>query len=189
MKLDDLLLSDNEFSAIDVIKENCSQFIYQSNGVPLLKNLPRTYNDFHKVKVRKRKGDKINTPFNEAFDYHHLRQRAIFANGLSSLEESDQNDIAFYIFPIDGYRFLYHKNVQNSNTEYQKSFDTILESLGDNKGASVIADMLQFSYVDNMDLSEGIESGAEIIIYNIPYFYSIKELSLNNYESFYSTLL
>lgn len=190
MKLDDLLLSKTEFSFIDVLKEYCYQFIYQSGGFPLLKNLPKQYEDFHKVKVRKRKGDSVTNQFNEAFSekLHHLRQRALFANGLNSLPESSQNDIPFYIFPIDGYRFIYQTNVKNSNAQYQKSFDSILESLGNKKGSEVISDMLQFSYVDNEKLSEGIESGAEIIIYNIPYFYALRTSSVDNYEDFYSTL-
>lgn len=189
MKLDDLLLSNKESSIIDVLKEHCSQFIYQSEGIPLLKNLPKTYDDFHKVKVRKRKGDSVSTHFNEAFDYHHLRQRAVFANGIASLEEADKNDTPFYIFPINGYRFTYQNNVQNSNDEYKKSFNSILEALGDEKGGEVISDMLQFSYVDNEDLAEGIKNGAEIIIYNIPYFYAMKYSMSNNYNDFYSTLV
>lgn len=190
MKLDDLLLSKKEFSLIDVIKESCSQFIYQSGGFPLLKNLPKQYGDFHKVKVRKRKGDSVTNQFNEAFSkkLHHLRQRAVFANGLNSLEESSPTDTQFYIFPINGYRFMYQSNVKNSNDDYKNSFNSILESLGNKKGGEVISDMLQFSYVDNVNLAEGIESGAEIIIYNIPYFHALRQSSIEDYSEFWDRL-
>lgn len=188
MKLDDLLLSKKEFSLIDVITEQCSQFIYQSKGYSLLKNLPEKYNDFRRVKVRKRKGDAVSPQFNEAFDYHQLRQRAVFANGERSLEESKGGFEPFYIFPINGYKYLYSKKVQNSNLDYKKSFNSILETMGNKKGASVINDMLQFSYIDNEKLSEGIESGAEIIIYNIPYFYGLRASSINKYKNFYKII-
>lgn len=184
MKLDDLLLSPKEFSMIDIIGEDCSQFIYQSEGIPLLKNLPGRYNDFHRVKVRKRKGDSVSNQFNEAFSdkLHMLRQRAVFANGLSTLEESDVGDTSFYIFPINGYRFMYQNTVQNSNSDYKKPFGSIIEALGDEKGGEVICDMLQRNYVDNESLAEGIKSGAEIIIYNIPYFYALRTSSINEYD-------
>lgn len=188
MKVNDLLISNKESTLIETIRDECSQFIYQSDGFPLLKNLPKSYNDFYRVKVRKRKGDSVSTHFNEAFDYHQLRQRAVFANGFESLEEASENDTPFYIFPINGYRFTYQNNVQNSNDDYKKSFNSILESLGDEKGGEVISDMLQFSYVDNENLAEGIKNGAEIIIYNIPYFYALRDSIVDNYEDFYSTL-
>lgn len=189
MKLDDLLLSHKEYSLIDIITEQCSQFIYQSEGRSLLKNLPENYNDFHRVKVRKRKGDSVSSQFNKAFDYYQLRQRAVFANGERSLEESEKGFEPFYIFPINGYKYLYSRKVQNSNLDYRKSFNSILETMGDKRGASVINDMLQFSYIDNEELSEGIDSGAEVIIYNIPYFYALRVSTLTNYEDFYTTLV
>ena len=82
MKLNDLLLTTKEFSFQDLLRENCSQFIYQSKGLPLIKLLPVSYDDFQKVKLRKRKGDKVAPQFNEAFidNIYNLRQRALFAN-------------------------------------------------------------------------------------------------------------
>ena len=190
MKLNDLLLSSKEFSLIDFLRENCSQFIYQSGGFSILKNLPIEYDNFRKIKVRKRKGDSVSEHFNDAFieKLYLLRQRAVFANGWKSLIESSENEMPYYIFPINGYSYLYQSIVQNSNKEYQKSFNTILETMGNKQGSKVITDMLQFSYIDNENLAEGIESGAEIIIYNIPYFYALKSSSIDDYKNFWNKL-
>ena len=190
MKLNDLLLTTKEFSFQDLLRENCSQFIYQSKGLPLIKLLPVSYDDFQKVKLRKRKGDKVAPQFNEAFidNIYNLRQRALFAN--TKITEKIEEEVEpYFVFPINGYKFLYSNSVKNSNQDYKKSFDSILESMGNKKGSEVISDMLQFTYIDNENLYEGIKSGAEIIIYNIPYFYSVKISNQQSYDNLYSSII
>lgn len=176
MRVDDLLIPKKELFAIDLLKENCAQFVFQSEGFPLLKNLPRSYEDFRKVKIRQRKGDEVSEDFNTAFKakINKLRQRSLFAVGMNSLNESEKETEPFFVFPIDGYRFLYSTTIKNSKREYKTTFKDIKESLGSSKGGEMIKDVLHFSYVDNEQLSEGIKNGSEIIMYNIPFFYALR---------------
>ena len=189
MLINDIIQTSQTIEGLKTISEQCSDFINNSDGKPLLKNLPATYENFHKVKVRKRKQRKEDSEefaklFNEAFEQEmeNLRERSVFANGertFTESEEPDQN--VFFIFPIDGYEFMYSKEVENSSTNYKSAFDAILEKLGADKGKEVIAELLKFNYTSDQ-ISEGIQSGSEIIIYNIPYFYAIRKNAEVDYQ-------
>lgn len=159
--------------------------------MPLLKNLPSGYGDFHRVKVRKRKqgnddpSEMFSEAFNEAFEdeLRNLRERAIFANGEVSFESADSSEFdTFYVFPIDGYHFMYSREVENSSQDYKTVFDAIFEEFGSERGNNVITDLLKFTYT-SVKLHEGIESGSEIIFYNIPYFYAIRAATVDSYEN------
>lgn len=167
------LLNNSTNDLIRLVKQ-CSQFIEEAGDHFLLKNLPDQYTDVHKVKVRKRKTQTFDNTFNEAFNYHYkLRQRSIFANGQQSfVKEGSKND-TFYIFPIDGYKFMYCNEVQNSTVEYQQVFSSIVDGFGPDKGNEVISEMLKFTYIHDK-LDEGISNGSEIIFYNIPYYYAVR---------------
>jgi hypothetical protein len=138
------------------------------------------------VKVRKRKGETgdFTETFNEAFEAQHpgLRQRAIFANGTTSFQPANTNESQpFFIFPIDGYKFMYSREVENSGHEYKQVFETLFEQFGEEKGNEVLTDLLRFTYTSK-NLNEGIESGSEIIIYGIPYFYAFKVCATDGYD-------
>lgn len=183
MKVDDLLNESYECHELCVLREQCTQFLDESEGNPLLKNLPDTYDNFHRVKVRMRKGDGTFTDtFNEAFDDQHpgLRQRAIFANGEVSFEEEGDGLEPFYIFPIDEYKFMYSMEVENSSRDYKQVFDSLFEEFGAERGNQVICDLLAFTYRQE-NLAEGIEQGSEVILYNIPYYYAIRASVVDDY--------
>jgi len=172
------------------LRLHCSRFIAESGGLPIIRNLPKDYADIHKVKVRKRKPDIISETFNEAFDKQHydLRQRAIFANGVVSYEpSSDQSLEPFYVFPVDGFKYMYSSEVQHSSNDYQQVFESVFAQLGDEKGNEVLTDLLRFSYTST-DLSEGIEKGSEIIIYNIPYYYAVRTSAHEEYSDLLTTI-
>jgi hypothetical protein len=175
--------------------EQCSEFLHGVGAVPLLKNLPTQYNDFHKVKVRKRKNlketseDFVKT-FNGAFDdrARELRERAVFANGEVSFEPvADGRLEPFYIFPVDGFKFMYSKEVENSSADYKTVFDALFEEFGYNHGNEVIVELLKFTYTSE-NLREGIEQGSEIIIYNVPYFYAVRVSTVSNYADMLSSI-
>lgn len=193
MRVNDLYQHQESTKEIQLLKTNCSQFFNESGGLPLFKNLSCSYQNFHKVKVRKRKGDSggFTETFNEAFEIQHpeLRQRAIFANGISSFEPSvlSQEYEPFYIFPINGYDFMYSREVMNSGHEYKQVFETLFEQFGEEKGNTVITDLLRFTYTSHA-LCEGIESGSEIIIYGIPYFFAMKTNAINEYGELLSKI-
>ncbi len=171
MKINEVLRQDN--SEFRVLVDECSQFIEESQRTPLLRALPCTYQNVHKVKVRKKSAGTVDHPFNEAFDERdpHLRQRAVFTYG--QIKETIEGMEPFFVFPIDGYKFMYSLEVTNSGQEYQHVFESIFESLGDERGNEVITDMLKFTYTHE-SLVEGITSGAEVVLYNIPLYYAVR---------------
>lgn len=188
MRLSYILNPDTD--VLTTIRSQCENFLAETDGLPLLKNLPSSYDDFHKVKVRKRKrtGDFVET-FNEAFDeeFSELRQRAIFANGEVSLKESTNDEEPFYIFPINGYKYMFCTEVQNSNQQYQSVFESILSTLETTAAEETFRDLLKFSY-KSTDIVEGITSGAEIIIYGIPYYYAVRQSMFVEYEDLLSSI-
>ncbi len=182
------LISNHTFIDFDLIRNNCSQFIGESVGMPIVKNLPETYSDFQKVKVRKRKqSNTFADTFNVAFsdEMMNLRERAVFVNGTVLTE--NQCD-AFYVFPVNGYEYLYSKEVENSKEGYRQVYESIFDTFDDESAKSTFTDLLRFTYVSE-DLATGITSGAEIIIYGIPYYYVVRESSVENYDSLLTALI
>lgn len=188
------VLSAIQQEELRILQERCSEFLTESHDLPLLKNLSNKYGDFHKVKVRKRRGEveeEFSDAFNDAFAEKqiNLRQRAIFANGKTSFEPCFENDLEpFYIFPIDDYRYMYSSEVENSNADYKKVFDLLFETFGDDEGRNIATELLKFTY-KNDNLHHGIQIGAEIIIYNIPYFYAIRKATVNDYQILVKSIL
>ncbi|MGI0075823.1 MAG: hypothetical protein ACREAU_00260 [Nitrosopumilaceae archaeon] len=188
------LIDSGEQAELKFLQERCGQFFIDSQKLPLFKNLSNKYNDFHRVKVRKRKSEveeEFVDTFNSAFaeKQNNIRQRAIFANGVSSFAPCYQHDLEpFFIFPIDGYRYMYSTEVENSNADYKKVFDLLFETFGDGGGRDIATELLKFTYKSD-DLYRGIQSGAEIILYNIPYFYAIKVSAVNDYSQLVKSIL
>ncbi len=182
------LMYNHVFADVDIIKHRCSQFIGESDGLPIVKNLPHGYKDFQKVKVRKRKQtNSFSNTFNEAFvdEMQGLRERAVFVNGCVTIEE---NLDLFYIFPANGYSFLYSSEVENSSENYKQVFESIFKVWDEDAGKDVVNDLLRFTYVSE-NLSTGIELGAEIILYNIPYYFAIRESCVESYDSLLTALI
>ena len=191
MHIDDVLKDPNgESGELWLLNTRCSQFISESGEIPLLKNLPYSYEDFHRVKVRKRKGDdKFNSMFNEAFcdEAYQLRQRAMFANGPDTFEIStDEKLEPFFVFPIDGFKFMYSSEVQNSGDDYKQVFETIVEQCGD-ESLDMVTDLLKFTYTHE-NLAEGLQNGCEVIIYNIPFYYALRASLVEDYDDLLTSL-
>lgn len=171
---------------LPTIINECSQFLVESGGLPLLKNLPKNKNGFIKVKVRHQKA---NCPFikvfNDAFadERTNLLQRSIIAHGENGFQSNNAELEPFYVFPIDGYRYMY--NPTASTRDYIESFNSLMEKLGD-MGGDILKDVLKRDYeFDN--LQRGISSGSEIIIYGIPYYYALRKSLVDDYERFLFT--
>jgi hypothetical protein len=190
MHVGDILHNPNKQTPLSVIRERCSVFLKESKNQSILKNLPKKYDDLQKVKVRTHKSnDHFTDSFNHAFEteHHKLRQRSIFANGEVSFEPANPPLEPFYIFPTDGYKFLYSREVENSSNDYKHVFESIFEEFGEIKGKRVVADVLNFTYCSEQ-LTEGIISGAEIIIYNIPFYYAIRPDKSKSYHDLLSQI-
>lgn len=169
---------------VQTIKAECSQFLHETGGLPLLKALPLTYANFHKVKVRlQKRRDSVTDVFERAFgaEFSNLRQRAVFAYPTAPLltEETD----SFYVFPVNGYKYLYSTEVTNSSSDYRRVVDTLFEQFDSEAQASeVVADLLKYTYA-SANLREGIQSEAEIILYGIPYYYAVRVTACHDYSS------
>lgn len=160
---------------ITTIEAKCKQFLRESAGLPLYKLLPKSYENFQRVKVRQHKHkDNVTEVFDKAFgnQFTNLRQRAIFSSG-NEPETTNEHD-AFYIFPIDGYKFLYSKEIKNSSQEYRQVVETMFEKFEDNnKAIEIVTDLLKYTYLRE-NLVEGIVSDSEIILYGIPFYYAVR---------------
>lgn len=157
------------------LNADCSTFLRESQGLPIFRQLPTSYADFHRVKVRlhKRK-DGVADVFERAFgqEYTNIRQRAIFTH--SSLPVGTEQTEPFYVFPINGYRFLYSKEVSDSDSNYQHVIDKLVSELGDlTEVTDIVTDLLKYTY-STSKLYEGMASGAEVIFYGIPYYYAVR---------------
>lgn len=156
------------------IKNECSQFIQKSNGIPLFKSLVSGKDGFIKVKARHRKvhDDSFENAFNSAFENQtpKMLSKAIFCNTNEIILPNHEN---YYVFPIDGYRILYSKNDINTSKTYQFALAEILDMVAEQHAVSLLTTILSDDYTD-IDLSEALSNKKEILIYNIPYFYAIK---------------
>lgn len=170
---------------LPTIEKECSQFLEQSFGYPLLKNLPSNTDGFRKVKVRKRnQTGMIYNLFDSTFkeDYSQILQRCVFAYGEQGLELPSEDTEPFYIFPIDGYKFMYAENVISTTDNYKNVLDLLLETIGDT-AIETLQDVLKYQYKHDK-LYEALTEQSEIIIYNIPYFYAIRKTLVDNYYEF-----
>jgi hypothetical protein len=170
------LLGSNTFLTVSekhTIKTNCSQFIAESANTPLFKTLPTTYHNFQRVKARlQRRQNELTDVYTKAFNHNNIRQRAIFAYA-SKPSVSDSLDL-FYIFPTNGYKFLYCTEVANSSSDYQLVLDTLFEQFNDTvKVTEIVTDLLKYTYLTD-NLYDGIVAQAEIILYNIPHYYAVR---------------
>jgi len=174
----------------DVIT-HCRQFIEESQGLPLFKNLPTTFDDLHRVKVRKqKKTTAVTETFNKAFDdkVNDLRQRALFVYARKNSLPVVEGQEPFYIFPVNGYSYMYNTQVDNSNNEYKNAFDVMLEQFNNNEDAvQMLSDLLQYTYASN-NLVEGLQQGSEIIMYNVPFYYAFRPEIVENYSDLLTSL-
>lgn len=173
---------------LPTLATECSQFLEASKGQPILKYLPSLGQGFRKVKVRQKKcGDLFIRSFNEAFlqERRNLLQRSVITRGMS-LPENIHNDTIepFYVFPRNGFKFMYCQNPSVTTSEYKITLDKLIKSVGDDSGVTVFHEILKYQYeFDN--LAHGIKSGGEVIFFNIPYFYAIRKSLVADYEQFF----
>jgi hypothetical protein len=169
---------------IKTITDNCSSFLKESNGTPILRNLPKNYNGFKKVKVRKQKiRNHLDAIYNSAFDYYdNIKQRCVIVHTLNNLPCPEENAEPFYIFPIDGYKFIFSQNVQNSNKMYFDMYKKLNQDIGNKSTENIMKDVLKYDYNDNdKDMSFALKNDCEIIIYGIPYFFAIRKSIVEDY--------
>lgn len=174
-----MFLGENRMIS-DIFRE-CSQFLTESKGRPLIKTLSSEGKDRRKVKVRKKKSKSaFDNVFNLVFESFHadLRQRAIFANGLNNQRLFPSH---YYIFPIDGYKYIYSDGVKDSSEQYKEAFDRIIDIMELDDAYHTMKSILNYDYRTG-NLPDALDSGCELIFYNVPYFYAIRCMSIKNYK-------
>lgn len=182
MCLEDLI----QLAASKVINEYCKSFLEESQGLPLVKNLS-TANIVDRIKVRQRNfqsiiGDSFNEAFGDVYNKANLYQTVVFVNGLSvPLQEEGKEP--YYVFPIDGYEYLYCEQIRDTNRDYHTTFGELFELLGEDKNRTkiLLKDLMRNTYT-NISLIEAINSRCEILLFNIPYFYAVKVSKVTNYQ-------
>lgn len=164
-----------------VIRTNCSTFLEQSQ--PLLKNSTQV-DPFAKIKIRfHNQNNKFIETFNNAFLESHnisnLHQRALFASTVDTFVP-DQDKTPIFVFPRNGFKLLYNQQISNANEECKNILENLSE---DNSNAELLLKhLLQYTYSD-ADLSEAINSKAEVILYNMPWYYGIRADLFENYST------
>lgn len=169
---------------VQLLKSECSQFLNEAASLPLLKPLPATYYNFHKVKVRlQKRKDSVTDVFEQAFGqtFVNLRQRAVFA--YPSPQPLTEGFDQFYVFPVNGYKHMYSKEITNSSNDYKRVVDTVFQQFEDQQQASeIVSDLLKYTY-SGASLQEGIVSDSEIILYGIPYYYAVRASACQGYTA------
>lgn len=166
---------------IPTISNECSQFLKESNGQYLVKNLPKKYQGFAKVKVRLRKqktgfGENLNKAFED--EKSHLHQRSVFAYTDTSMLSDTPDTEPFYIFPIDGYSVMFNPVIKDAEKDYNQYNELKIDN-------EIISDQLKISYQTG-SISEAINSSCEIIIYGIPYYYALRVSLVEDYNLFFN---
>jgi hypothetical protein len=164
---------------IPTISKECGQFLEESKMIPLIKMLPSKGETFRRVKVRKKDWDStFISSFNKAFNtYKNLMQRSVISQNV--LENIDGKEM-FYIFPIDGYKFLYSPLVDNSKNHYESLFNKLSDCLKENS-ADMFVDIIRNQYVSE-NLGMALKNNYELIIYDIPYYYALRKSIVDDYK-------
>lgn len=163
---------------LPTIEKECSEFINNSNNYNLIKSFPKEYEGFRKVKVRKRNVNEIISAIFDKGLYNNknITARSIFVTGESGYQYPPPNSNLepFYIFPINGFKFKYNPIVSNINQQYNFILEKTLKIISPDVAIDMFSESLHDSYYSD-NLEQAIKSGAELMIYNIPYFYAIKK--------------
>ena len=158
------------------IKIECSEFIKNKPDGFLCKPLHNNKSPIIKVKIRHKKiKEEYQEEFNNVFssEYQKLLQRCLIAytnnKNLTYLNESHE---LYYVFPINGYKFIYNPIIDYSLEQYNDLLDQLAD-MGSSR-RDIFYSTIKLSYKSG-DLAEAFSKSSEIIFYNIPYYYAVKK--------------
>ena len=168
----------------DTIIRECSQFLSETNGTPLIRTLPIVGEGFRKVKLRKRNRytEQSEVFFDKAFSDRQveLRLRSMIAHSIPPVDIADELEL-FYVFPINGYKILYNKNVN----DYREYASTLAPIIATSVAEELLTQLFEYTYEDD-DINDAILAGAEILIYNISYYYAVRASLYGGYDDLVS---
>jgi len=160
------------------VANECGEFIDNCGGYPLIKQLNSDGNFIKKVKVRKKnKKDTFIKRFDNAFNdiHNNLHGRSIFCNG-DNMDLSNQKDKhdKFYVFPIDGFKFLFNSEV-SYHRDFQEIYNKMSRFMDKKKCEKVFVDLIEYSYKEtDISLRDALLTEKEIIIFDVSYYYAIR---------------
>jgi hypothetical protein len=159
-----------------LLRNSCSEYLHESKGLPIFKQIPAGITDsIARIKVR-HKSNPINKYFGESVLQSSNGGKTIIESR-SSPYPAGQN---FWMFPINGYRYLYSPEVQ----DYRSSIKHILEQTSDQ---DIIREMVQEMHIST-NLVEGIASATEILWYGISSYYAVDCSSFMDYNELLTLL-
>lgn len=180
------LISEYDFTSL---RSFCSQFLSDSDGHPLYKRLVPTYGNFSRVKIRYSPNKKqeavieaVDRAFKDKFGISDIHRRALFATSLIPTISEGDNLNNYYIFPVNGYQYLYNSEISTPENRKQ-TFTDLFENFSNEITScqEVISQLVDYSYT-NTNLVNGIERGSEIIIFNIPHYFAINTNTVRSYD-------
>lgn len=162
------------------IQTQCSDFLRMSNRIPMKKCLPRSKEGFAKVKVRHKRDTNFITALNENFKDRDpiLGNRCVYAGG--HWQTCDNNSEQYFIFPPNGFKFIYIENDSFSTRNFSDNFNLIYD-FSDDLSRLILKNVLQES-VGCGTLEEGLSSNSEVLIYNVSYYYAVKCSLVEDYK-------
>lgn len=147
-----------------MIRTKCSTFISESNSLPIFKRLDFTYGTSSKVKVRHSQTFATNKVLDEAFS--SSIENTIVPVTTQALDFVTASDEWYYVFPTNGYKFLYSKYIP----DYRYLIATMEAKSVDR---SIMVEAVRETYTNSEQLSEGIGSSVEILLYGLQSFYVV----------------
>jgi hypothetical protein len=90
----------------------------------------------------------------------------------------------FYVFPIDGYKFIYSPEVKDAN-EYDQTLETLFQHHDNDYAIGMIKSVIGYDYITE-GLSDAIDKDCEILFYGIPYYYAVRASTVNSYSTLFS---
>lgn len=147
-----------------MIRTKCSSFISESNSLPIFKRLDFTYGTSSKVKVRHSQTFATNRVLDDAFS--SSIENTIVPVTTQALDFVTPSDEWYYVFPTNGYKFLY--------SEYIPDYRYLIATMeSKNVDRSVMVEAIRETYTNNEQLSQGIGSSVEIMLYGLQSFYVV----------------
>lgn len=167
----------------DTILNECSEFLLRSECRPLYRPLQISGDGFRRVKIRKKAS--YAHRYDEYFDlaFKHKREDLRLRSLIAQTQTTPVMDAAlerFYVFPINGYKILYSQQIKDYS-EYLKLLESVLSDT--DMADSILKKLFQNAYQED-SIIDAMDTGSNILVYNIPYYYAIRESLIVDYKAF-----
>ena len=173
----------NQENIIELIKQDCSQFLKESKQYYLYRGIPNQTDEFIKLVPRIDRKPKNSRPemqedFNAAFEKlygeSNIRAKAVFSTG-------SEMDTQFYakgkepyiIFPVDGYTYWWSPHISDIFVEFKDFLyanDYAKDILKDEYPDGSMEEFVESGEYTNKNLVDGFRSRSEIMLICTEYY-------------------